>query len=62
MDFNTMVAFGKELSTVLFFSFFMFVLFYSYRSSNKEPLEAIKFSIFDDEEIRRMSDVKTRGT
>ncbi|MFN4151279.1 MAG: CcoQ/FixQ family Cbb3-type cytochrome c oxidase assembly chaperone [Candidatus Sericytochromatia bacterium] len=62
MEFETMVSLGKEISTVIFFTFFMFVLFYAYNSRNKEKLESIKFSIFDEEEIRRMSDVKTRGT
>lgn len=62
MSFDTMVNIGKDISTILFFSFFMYVFYDSYKKSNKEELEAIRFSIFDDEEIRRMSNVNTRGT
>lgn len=62
MSFETIVSIGKDISTILFFSFFMYVFYDSYKKSNKEELEAIRFSIFDDEEIRRMSNVNTRGT
>lgn len=62
MSYETMVNLGKDISTILFFSFFMYVFYDSYKKSNKEELEAIRFSIFDDDEIRRMSDVNTRGT
>lgn len=53
MDFETMVGFSKQFTTVLFFSFFMGVTFWAYRKKNKNELEEIKFSIFEDEEIRR---------
>lgn len=62
MSFDTMVNLGKDISTILFFSFFMYVFYDAYKKGNKEELEAIRFSIFDDEEIRRMSNVNTRGT
>lgn len=49
-----LVAFTKEFATVLFFCFFTYTLFQTYHKKNKHSLEAIKYSIFTDDELRRM--------
>ena len=54
MDFDTIIYFSKQFTTVLFSVFFTGVLIWTYRKGNKIKLENIKYSIFDDEELRRM--------
>ncbi len=54
MEFETLVGFSKQFTTILFFSFFMSVTFWAYRKKNKSELEEIKYSIFDEDEIRRL--------
>jgi cbb3-type cytochrome oxidase subunit 3 len=58
MEFETLVGFSKQFSTVLFFSIFMIVTFWAYRKDNKVVLEEVKYSIFDEEEIRRIKNGK----
>ncbi|GIW21463.1 MAG: hypothetical protein KatS3mg068_0470 [Candidatus Sericytochromatia bacterium] len=54
MDFETINIFSKQFSTLIFFSVFLIVLFKTYRPRNKHKIENIKYSIFDEDEIRRM--------
>lgn len=54
MEFETLVGFSKQFSTVLFFLFFISVTFWAYRQENKIELEEIKYSIFDEDEIRML--------
>lgn len=51
---DEILSFSKQFSTVLFFSLFMLILYLTYRKGKKNELEAIKYTIFDEEELRRM--------
>ena len=54
MDFETLVGFSKQFTTVLFFSFFIGVTLWAYSKRNKYELEEIRYSIFDEDEVRRL--------
>ena len=48
------VVFSKQFSTLLFFTFFMIVLYMTYRKDKKVEIEEMKYTIFDEEELRRI--------
>jgi cbb3-type cytochrome oxidase subunit 3 len=54
MDYETIISFSKQFTTLLFASFFTGVFIWAYWKGNKEELEGIKLSIFDEDELRRM--------
>ncbi|MFN8576889.1 MAG: CcoQ/FixQ family Cbb3-type cytochrome c oxidase assembly chaperone [Candidatus Sericytochromatia bacterium] len=54
MEFETIVGFSKQFTTILFFTFFMGVTYWAYNKENKYALEEVKYSIFDEDEIRRL--------
>lgn len=58
MDFETLVGFSKQFTTVLFFTFFMGVTYWAYNKNNKVELENIKFSIFDEDELKGVKNVR----
>jgi cbb3-type cytochrome oxidase subunit 3 len=58
MEFETLVGFSKQFTTVLFFSFFTGVTLWAYSKKNKYALEEVKYSIFDEEEVRRLKNGK----
>lgn len=48
------LIFSKQFATALFFTFFVIVLFRNYWYGRKEVIEEIRYSIFDEEELRGM--------
>jgi cbb3-type cytochrome oxidase subunit 3 len=54
MNFETINIFSKQFSTVIFFFVFVIVMFNTYRPKNKVEIESIKYSIFDEDEQRRI--------
>lgn len=54
MEFETIVGFSKQFTTILFFTFFMGVTYWAYNKKNKYALEEVKYSIFDEDEVRRL--------
>jgi len=51
---DELLLFSKQFSTVLFSTFFIVVLIWAYSKRNKTKLEELKYSIFTEEELRRI--------
>lgn len=54
MNVDLMVSLSKQVSTLIFFTFFMTVVYLTYRKGKKNEIEAIRFTIFEEEELRGM--------
>ena len=54
MDLETVIYYSKQFTTILFATFFTGVSIWAYWKGNKDEIESIKLSIFDEEELRRM--------
>ncbi len=52
MEFSDMMSIIKQGNTVFFFVFFMTVFFMTYFGKNTKEIENIKYSIFDEQELR----------
>ena len=52
MEMNDVISIIKQANTVIFFVFFMSVFFITYFGKNTKEIENIKYSIFDENELR----------
>ncbi|MEK7433736.1 MAG: hypothetical protein AABZ74_11435 [Cyanobacteriota bacterium] len=52
MEFSDLSSIIKQVNTVFFFVFFMTVFFMTYFGKNTKEIENMKYSIFDDQELR----------
>lgn len=54
MTLDLIISLSKQISTLIFFTFFMTIIYLTYRKGKKNEIESIKFSIFEEEELRGM--------